>query len=99
MLKYRLLQINALFQSIKRAEAHISLVSKERNHYRKSCKECKDNVRSAFTIENNYVPAMSRDTTIHYSFDMAQQVSIKVYVYVCLRYVYVCLCLFLFIKV
>ena len=57
-------------------------------------------------IENNYVPppampqqAMSRDTTIHYSFGMAQQVSIKVYVYVCLRYVYVCLCLFLFIKV
>ena len=38
-------------------------------------------------IENKYVPppavpqqAMSRDTTIHYSFDMAQQVSMKVYV-------------------
>lgn len=60
-------------------------MSKERNHYRKSCKECKDNVRNMYTIDTKYVPppatvshpAMSQDTTIHYSFDMAQQVSFK----------------------
>ena len=79
-----------------RAEAHISLVSKERNHYKKVCKECKDNVREMFTTDNEYVPppttvsqpAMSRDTTMHYSFDMAQQVSLRCFVY---NYSHVCI--------
>lgn len=41
-------------QSIRFAEAHISLVSKEKNHYRKLCK---DNVQKIFT---QLTPTMSR---------------------------------------
>ena len=58
------------------------MVSKERKHYREACKECKDNMRQMFTVDEKYIPppvamphpAMSVNTTIHYSFDMAQQV-------------------------
>ena len=58
------------------------MVSKERKHYREACKECKDNVQQMFTVDEKCVPppvavphpAMSVNATIHYSFDMAQQV-------------------------
>ena len=58
------------------------MVSKEKKHYREACKECKDNVQQMFTVDEKYVPppvavphpAMSVNTTIRYSFDMAQQV-------------------------
>ena len=49
---------------------------------RDACKKCKDNVWMTYTDDENYTPppvavphpAMLLDTTIHYSFAMAQQV-------------------------
>ena len=67
---------------IKQAEEHISLVKEERTEYRKILKECSDNLHKMFTsggflqVPTPYsrIPAISNRTTIHYSFDMAQQV-------------------------
>ena len=67
---------------IKQAEEHISLVQTERSHYRTILEKCSENLKRLFTSggvlqvppPNSKIPAMSNKTTIHYSFDMAQQV-------------------------
>ena len=69
-------------QAIKKAEEHTTLVQTERSHYREILKECASNLQKLFTSgevlqvppPNSKIPAMSNRTTIHYSFDMAQQV-------------------------
>ena len=67
---------------IKQAEEHISLVKEERTEYRKILQKCSDNLHKTFTSGGflqvpppfSRIPAMSNRTTLHYSFDMAQQV-------------------------
>ena len=58
-------------------------VSKERKFYRETCKASRDNMKSIYsTASGSFAPPPPRsatspnsvDTTIHYSFDMAQQV-------------------------
>ena len=67
------------FKAIKSAEEHIGLVQRERG-------QCLDvssaNRQQAFPIvppPGSCLAANSTDTTIHYSFDMAQQLCIDAY--------------------
>ena len=69
--------------AIKRAEQHIFVVSQERDYYRELCKDCREKLKAIFCQDNVFCPppttlsftAMSLDCKVHYSFDMAQQVS------------------------
>ena len=65
------------------AKDHVDVVSRERKHYREQCKSSWDNIKALYTSDSwicqppapGYViPSNSVNTTIHYSFDMAQQV-------------------------
>ena len=65
------------FKAIKSAEEHIGLVQKEREYYRECLKISTTNLKAFFPVVPSpgcCLPANSIDTTIHYSFDMAQQV-------------------------
>jgi len=69
-----------LFQTIKIAEKHLELVKAEHSHYRSVCKTSADNLKSCFGSDNipspgSMVPANTHAITLHYSFDMAQQVT------------------------
>ena len=61
----------------------MALVQKERDHYRRVLKTCEENLKKVFSAGEQIqvppptfqeIPAMSNKTTMHYSFDMAQQV-------------------------
>ena len=70
------------FQAIKEAEKHLAAVTKERSYYRNICEESKENIQQLFTSAGEFqppapgtmIPPLQNNTTIHYSFDMAQQV-------------------------
>ena len=72
---------NYLFNSFKVyevAQKHMNLVKQERAHYRQCCQTSSENLKSCFPVvppPSCALPANSTDTTIHYSFDMAQQVT------------------------
>ena len=69
-------------QAIKAAEEHITAVTKERSYYRNICEASKKNISELFAYgesfdlppPNSMLRPLSNDTTIHFSFDMAQQV-------------------------
>ena len=64
-------------QAIKQAEEHIDLVKQERAHYHSCCQTSTTNLQDCFAdvpSPGSYIPPRSHDITIHYSFDMAQQV-------------------------
>ena len=68
-----------LFKAIKSAEEHIRLVQQERAHYRECLGTRSTNVKASFPVvpsPRSCLPANSTETSIHYSFDMAQQVCI-----------------------
>ena len=76
-------KISALLQAIKSAEEHITAVTKERSYYRTVCEESKKNITALYSSTMgsfeppppySMIGPLSNDTTIHYSFDMAQQV-------------------------
>ena len=75
-----------ILQAIKAAEEHITAVTKERSYYRNICEKSKKNMHELYTSAtgsfeppppHSVIGPLSNDTTIHYSFDMAQQVFIK----------------------
>ena len=62
----------------------MDIVTKERKHYRDQCKSSRDNVKSLYMTDSgtcqppspgSAIPHNTVNTTIHYSFDMAQQVN------------------------
>ena len=69
-------------QALKEVERHLTAVSLERNYYRTICKTSKDNVVAEYTTDGVFQPPppgdlsrpISAGKTVHYSFDMAQQV-------------------------
>ena len=74
--------VHYLLQAIKAAEEHLVAVAKERSMYRSACKESKSNLIALFKNgtfnpppPGSAVPPLCHDTTVHYSFDMAQQAS------------------------
>ena len=71
---------NVNTQVLSVAKAHLDLVTQERSVYRDVCKTSRENLKSLFTTADgtfqppcpaSYTPP---NTTVHYSFDMAQQV-------------------------
>ena len=73
----------AILQAIKAAEEHITAVTKERSYYRTICEESKKKIHGLYTSAtgsfeppppHSIIGPLSSDTTVHYSFDMAQQV-------------------------
>ena len=65
------------------AEEHITAVTKERSYYRSICEESKKNIHQLYTSAagsfeppppHSIIVLLSHDTTVHYSFDMVQQV-------------------------
>ena len=70
------------FKAIKSAEEHIGLVERERGFYHQCLDVSSANRQRAFPIvppPGSCLAANSTDTTIHYSFDMAQQVCTDTY--------------------
>ena len=74
--------VHYLLQAIKAAEEHLVAVAKERSKYSSACKDSKSDLIALFTNgtfqpppPGSRVPPLSHDTTVHYSFDMAQQAS------------------------
>ena len=74
-----------ILQAIKAAEEHITAVTKEHSHYPNICIKSKKNMHELYTSTmgsfeppppHSAIRPLSNDTTIHYSFDMAQQVFI-----------------------
>ena len=67
---------------IDKAKSHLDAVAKERKLYREVCKASREELKSAFTINDSFqppatnlaIPPRSTPAKIHYSFDMAQQV-------------------------
>ena len=73
----------AILQAIMAAEEHITLLTKERSYYRNICEESKKNMHLLCTADagsfeppppHSMIVPLSNDTTVYYSFDMAQQV-------------------------
>ena len=69
--------------AIMAAKEHITAVTKERSYYRNICEESKKNIHLLYTsatgsfeppLPHSMIVALSNDNTVHYSFDMAQQV-------------------------
>ena len=62
--------------------SHLTAVSLERNYYRTICKTSKENVVAEYTTDGVFQPPppgdlsrpISAGKTVHYNFDMAQQV-------------------------
>ena len=73
-----------LIQALKAAEDHILAVTTERSYYKDICKKSKENLVKLYTTNEQFnpplpgarIPPLSNDTIIHYSFDMAQQVTV-----------------------
>jgi len=73
-------------QVIRAAEVHVNLARNERSHYRTLCKDSKSILKETFTQEGTFnpppphssLPPLSNPITVHYSFDMAQQVCVEV---------------------
>ena len=70
-------------QVIAQAQEHISLAQKEHDYYKKQCEKSKLELVRNFTQPDGFVcvpcpthdaPPISRDMTLHISFDFAQQV-------------------------
>ena len=64
-------------KAIKSAEEHIELVQKERAHYHECLDTSSTSIKASFPAvpsPGSCLPANSTDATVHYSFDMAQQV-------------------------
>ena len=69
-------------QVIRTAEAHLTRATKERSYYRTQCQKCKTSLHNIFTENRRFkppppfspFPPMSKPMTVHFSFDMAQQV-------------------------
>ena len=73
------------------AKAHLDLVTQERSVYRDVCKTSRENLKSLFTMADgtfqppcpaSYTLPNSVKTTVHYSFDMAQQVHNTVFLHI-----------------
>lgn len=60
---------------LQKQEEHLRLVGKEREIYREMTDSCKAVVED-LSAELGPNPPCSRDVTVHYSFDFAQQVSL-----------------------
>ena len=63
------------------AKAHIELAKKERGNYKDECKKCKESLEKEFKLPDGSVcvpvfdsTPLSRNITLHISFDFAQQV-------------------------
>ena len=72
-----------IIQVISAAKTHLDVVKQERSLYRDACKSSRENLKSTFTTADgtlqppgptSITPPRSVKTTVHYSFDMAQQV-------------------------
>ena len=70
-------------QAIKAAEEHITVLTKEQSYYRTICEENKKNMMALYTTAmgsfeppppHSMIEPLCNDRTIHYSFDMGQQV-------------------------
>ncbi len=66
---------------VKRAEAHLMLATKARSYLKAQVKATKDTIKSHYTDKGLPVPSVraclspaSNEITVHFSFDMAQQV-------------------------
>ena len=67
---------------LKDAEAHLFLATQERSHYTSAIETSKEVLKNTFTVDgtltvppvNACLPAKVSDVTMHFSFDMAQQV-------------------------
>ncbi len=66
---------------MKRAEGHLLLATKARSYLKAQVKSAKDTIKSHFTDKGLAVPSVgaclipaSNSITMHFSFDMAQQV-------------------------
>ena len=71
---------------VKRAEEHLLLATKARSYLKTQIKASKDVVKSHFTDKGLVVPPVgsclaprSHSITMHFSFDMAQQVCTIIY--------------------
>ena len=80
---FGLVIITFIFQSLKVAEKHIELVTSERSFYKELIKASKETAKDFFKeilhqlpSPGAMVPANTYNMTMHYSFDMAQQVKI-----------------------
>ena len=74
-------------------QSHLDAVAKERTLYREVCKESREELKSVFMMNgafqppapNSSIPPRSTRIKVHYSFDMAQQVSIHLtYIIACI---------------
>ena len=71
-------------QAITAAENHLTAVALERTFYRDISKKNHTNLKAYYTVEDKFQPPpfgtisrpMLLPTTVHYSFDMAQQVCV-----------------------
>ena len=71
-------------QILSTAKTHLDAVSAERKLYRDVCKSSRDTLKATFTTDGYLQPPPPRsntrpcsvEMTMHYSFDMAQQVKI-----------------------
>ena len=71
------------FQAIKEAEKHLEIVKSERSLYKSLCKTSTSTLKTHFGEDlqqlpppGSMVPVNTHNITLHYSFDMAQQVKI-----------------------
>ncbi len=70
---------------MKRAEGHLFLATKARSYLKSQVAKSKEEVKLIFIDQglavppiHSSLPALSHDFSIHYSFDFAQQVSLKI---------------------
>ena len=56
------------------AKAHFELAKKERGNYKEECKKCKESLEKEFKLPAFDSTPLSRNITLHISFDFAQQV-------------------------
>lgn len=69
---------------LKDAEAHLLLATQERSHYKSVVDTAKKTLQLTFTVDGELIvppisaclPPATKDITMHFSFDMAQQVPI-----------------------
>ena len=73
-----------LLQALKATEEHLLAVSKARSHYRSACKQSKSELEALSSSDGSFQPSpptgsavqsLCNDTTVHFSFNMAQQAS------------------------